>query len=85
MVSLHKTKGLEATDNKWSHSYNNYVHAAFIFWESYKLTDWLQLQIDWLTDCGYKLTDWPTAVTNWLTDCSYKLTDCSEMTHSEQP
>jgi len=37
-VSLHKTKGLEAPDNGWFHLYNNNVHAAFIFWESYKLT-----------------------------------------------
>jgi len=37
-VSLQKTKGLEAPDNGCSHLYNKYVHAAFIFWESYRLT-----------------------------------------------
>jgi len=37
-VSLHKTKGLEVPDNGWSRLYNNYVHVASIFWDSYKLT-----------------------------------------------
>lgn len=36
-MSQHKTQGLEAPDNERSHLYNDYVHSAFIFWESYSL------------------------------------------------